>query len=339
MTIKEIAKLAGVSVATVSRVINNTGSVKPETTEKIKEIIKEINYVPNSLARSLSTKKSDTIGVVFPNINNPFFGEIIKGITMEADKFGLQIIFLDTCNSFQKERDALLTLRKHQIAGLIMTPLNENKAEIYNDVLGSLNVPVVMVDRENKKLPCDGVFLANELAAYNLTSLLTKNGHKNIGMICCPHDTKPGRERLDGYKLALQSSKIDYDKEKVFFGDFTWDSGYNITKDILENHKDITGVFIANNMMTVGAIKAIKEAGLSIPEDISIVAFDDVEILSILGIGMTCAYSPTQDMGINAVQMLYEKINSKEQSTEPEKRTLLPEIIDRGTHVFPKNRK
>lgn len=337
VTIGDIAKKAGVSLATVSRVLNNSGYVKLETKEKILKVIKELNYTPSAIARSLSKNETNTIGVVVPDINNPYFGEIIKGVSSIADENNLNIILFDTDENIQKELKALSVLKQQRIKGVIITPTsaeNDFNSE-YLNTLENLGTPIVLVAGEIKYSNLSGVFVDNIKGAFEGVEALIKEGHKKIGIITGRLSSKPASDRLLGYKKALALNDIPINENYIFNGEYKKENAYKITKEIL-NMKDEerpTALFISNNMMTLGCMKALLEENKRIPEDIAIVSFDKVEILNMLGINISYIDDSTKDLGKTAMKMLVENIKQKEKH-ETKRITLPPKLYLNGSEKY-----
>lgn len=335
VTIKDIAEQSGVSLATVSRVLNNSGYVKQETRDIIEKTIKELNYTPSAVARSLSKSETNTIGVVVPDINNPFFGEVIKGIATIADKESLNIILCDTDEDINKEYKSLEMLKQQRIQGILITPTSDDNQfnGEYLSALESLGIPVVLIDRDVKYSNFDGVFLDNINGAYEATEALIKEGHKKIALIAGPETSKPGRDRVRGYEKAMLMNKIPIDKNYIFHGDFKLDSGYNFTKRILKMNDKPTAIFVCNNMMNLGCIKALIEENIKIPDDMALIGFDEIEILNVLGMKISVVNRPTTEMGRVAMDMLLHRLKNKEDK-QTKRITFSPKLILKGSEKY-----
>lgn len=335
VTISHIAKEAGVSQTTVSRVLNNSESVKEETREKVLKVIKELNYTPSAIARSLSTSKTNTIGVVVPDINNPFFGEVIKGISEEADKHDLNIILCDTNDSLNKELKALKLLKEQRIQGVIITP-NSVEDEFngeYLKILENLGIPVILLEGEVKYSNFSGVFIDNIKGGYQGTEALIKAGHKKIAIITGRIKTLSAKNRLVGYKKALAMNNIDIDEKYIFYGDYRRETGYSIAKQIMNMEDRPTAIFVSSNLMTFGAIKAIYEENYKIPEDIAIMGFDNIDVLDIIGMNISYVNGPSTEIGKRSLRMLMEGLD-KSKHKEMEKVTLMPQLILKGSEKY-----
>jgi len=330
--IRDIAREAGVSSTTVSRVLNGSGYVKEETKALVLKIIKEFNYTPSAVARSLSNNETNTIGVIVPDIENPFFGKIIKGISSLADERNLNIILCDTNENISKEMKFLNMLKEQRISGIIITPTNDIN-EVNNEqlsVLENMGIPIVLVDRDVKHSNFDGVFTDNIGGAYEATNALIKEGHRKIAIITGPNTSKPGRDRLTGYKKALRMNDIELNEEYLFYGDFMLESGYLCTHEILKMEDRPTAILVCNNMMNLGSIKAIYESKLRIPQDMAIIGFDEVQMLDVVGLNISVVSRPNNDMGKKAMELLLKKMNTKEH-TGTVRITLLSKLILKGS--------
>lgn len=332
VTISDIAKEAGVSQATVSRVLNQSGYVKEETRKKILNVMERLNYSPSAIARSLSTNKTNTIGVVVPDINNPFFGEVIKGISEVADKHGLNIILCDTDESMEKEVKALKVLKEQRIQGVIITPSSaeDDFNSEYLSVLENIGIPVVLVDGHVKYSTFSGVFADNIKGSFEGTEALIKNGHTKIAIITGRMNSRPAQDRLSGYKKALAMNSIAIEDKYIFIGDYKQSGGYYLTKEILKMDDRPTAIFVSSNMMTLGCVQALVEEKVKIPEDMAVIGFDNVEVLNIAGMNISYINGPNKEMGKRGMELLINALNS-EGKAEMKTITLAPELILNGS--------
>lgn len=332
ITIKDIARKANVSPSTVSRVLNDSGYVKEETRLKINEAIKEMNYTPSAIARSLSRRETNTVGVIVPDITNAYFGEIIQGISHVAEANDLNIIFYNTDNNLEKEIKALNILKEQRIKGVIMTPgFGAEKAnEIYKDTIESLNCPVILVAADIKGTNLNGVFVDNIKGAFESTNLLVKENHKQIGIMLGLIGSEPISERLKGYKKALEYNNIKVDKKYIYYSDYSMETSYKLTKKILESKDKPTALIICTSRMTMGVLKAIQEAKMKIPEDISIISSDKNELLDIFGVNITYIDECPVELGKKSMEMLCDIIKNK--SYNENRRIIIePKIKIRGS--------
>jgi LacI family transcriptional regulator len=342
-TIKDVAKKAGVSIATVSRVLNNSGYVKEEKRKIILDAARELDYNTSMYENKAYEKtEKDIIGVVVADINNPFFSEAIKGINKVADQNRMNVLICDTDESPEREIRLLLTLRRERVGGIIVTPASE--AVEYNSEylkeLKNLGIPVVLLDRDVKLSGFDGVFLDSFKGTLNAVQTLIDNGHREIAIIAGLITSKPGIDRLNGYMEAFRLNKLPIKEEHILYGDFKTESGYYLTNKLLENRKEVTAIFSSNNLMSVGCLRAITEKGLKVPDDISLISFDDFYLFGTYGLEISAVARPTTQMGVEAATILMEKVKKgKKYKEHISKRIILtPHLVLRGSEVYPKNR-
>jgi LacI family transcriptional regulator len=314
VTIKEIAKLAGVSKSTVSRVLNNSGYVNEETRQKIEEVISEQEYSPSAAARSLSKKETNTIGVIIPEIDNSFFGEVLKGITEVADSRDFSIISCDTQNSGEKEFHALRMLEHQRVRGVIITPamgyLDIASVIKFKKMLAKLNVPVVIVDRDFDHSSWDTVTYENYQSGYLATKSLIDAGNKTIGFIQGDMELKIAKDRFKGYLDAMAESNMEIDYRYVYEGDFTIDAAYKITKNAIETGVLPEGIVTSNNRTTLGFMKALREKGMFIGKDIAVVGIDHVPLIDIFTDHFSCISRDTEEMGRMSMKLLLERMEN-----------------------------
>ena len=289
--------------------MNNKADVSDKTREKVLKIIDRLNYNPNSIARGLVMNKTYTIGLIVPDISNAFFAEIAKAIEDELREYGYSVIFCNTDNDKDREKESIDLLRSKQVDGLIGAFSHDSKDEVL--ALGKAGFPIVQIDRlvDDSQIP--SVIIDNILSGYEATEYLIKKGHRRIAHITGALDTNTGIRRAEGYRKALQEYGIEIDEELVMEGDFSQESGYLAMKEILERNKDLTAVFAGNDMMALGAYRAIYAAGLKIPEDISIIGHDDFTLASLVSPALTTMQQPIYKIGKVAASLLIDIIKGK----------------------------
>lgn len=334
VTISDIAKRAKVSAATVSRVLNNSGYVKEDTKVRILAAIKEMNYTPSAIARSLSKSETNTIGVIVPDITNTYFGEIIKGISDIAEKNNLNMILFNTDNCLDREIRALKLLKEQRIKGIIMTPgFGEEKCnDIYIKTIENLNIPIILASADVKFMKLNGVFVNNVKGGFDATNLLIKEGHVKIGIMTGLLSSEPQIDRFLGYQKAIKNSNISFDNRYVYQGDFKLDKAYELTKKLLNEKEPPTALVICSNMMTMGVIKALKEKNKEIPRDLAIVGFDKIDFLDIVGLNITYMEDCPIELGRASMEMLCEVIDSRNNNDSGLRRLIIsPQIVARGS--------
>ena len=332
ITIKDIARLCGVSVTTVSRVINNkTDSIGDETVKKIRSKIEEVGYKPNTVARSMITGKSHTIGLVIPDVRNPFFSELARGVEdyMNSHEYG--VFLCNTDSSMDKEHQYIDLLKGKFSDGMIFTTQNNYELSDYFSELIENKYPMVLIERYINGLEdLPGIYLDNRGGAEKVCRLITDKGHRQIACISGPGETTNARLRLEGYKDALSDAGIEINNSLVIEGDYRYGSGYRCMKKLLSEQRGrFTAVFACNDMMALGAYKALEEEGLRVPDDISLAGFDNIKFPDVLQPKLTTVDLPAYEMGARASEMLL-KIMNKTGLEEPVYRYSL-DVVDRGS--------
>lgn len=332
MTINDIAKLAKVSPSTVSRVLNNTGLVKEETKQRILQIVEESKFVPNAFARSLSNENLiNNVGLIVPNIDNPFFAALAEGVSEAADECGYNSFLFNTNEDVKKELRFLQTAQEQRLRGLLMVPVVENDT-VNRSCLLRIPIPVVMIDREAYHTNFDGVFSDDVEGAYNAVEALIRNGHTRIAEIMGPLTTKPGRARLEGYRQALEGHGIPYREEYVVEGRFQKEESYEGMQKLMNLKEPPTAIFAANNLTSIGVLKYLKEHGLRLGRDISMIGYDDIEVLEYTDINLSTVSRPVQRMGYDAMMLLHERITHTDHRNGARKRIYLgAQLILRGS--------
>lgn len=314
LTIKEVAELAGVSKSTVSRVLNNNGYVGEETRKRIEAVIQEYQYRPSATAVSLSRQEGSTIGVIIPEIDNSFFGEVLKGINEVADQNDFSIICSDTQNSGEKELKAIGAMEQHWVRGVIITPaMGYGDYESVNKLkaaLAKLDVPVIVVDRDFDYSPWDTVYFQNYESGYLAAESLIHAGSRKIGIIQGDMQLKIARERFRGYQDAMMANGIEPDEQYILKGNFTVERAYQLTKEMLEQKELPDAMVTCNNRTSVGFLKALIEKGLEIGKDIGVVGIDQVPMLDILGFPFSCVSRDTIEMGRMSMRLLMERMEA-----------------------------
>ena len=305
MRIQDIAELANVSVATVSRVINNSEKVKEETRERISRIIKENNYYPNLIARNLSKNENNTIGVILPDIKNLYFASIMNEIINETNINGLNVILGCSNESFRLQKKYIELFLEQRVKGIIIavTQNSYDKTDFFEQMVSK--IPIVFIDRKIKK-EMPGVFFENMDSSYKVIENFIKDKRKKIGFLAGPQSISTARERLEGYKKALSDYNIEYDERLVLYGDFTLESGYRLGKRILKSRID--AIYISNNSMTLGFLKALKELNID-SKMLKIATFEDNEIIKFIDddiISYDIPFNKLSKMSIEILENLLE---------------------------------
>lgn len=309
-TIHDVARLAGVSTATVSRVINSPEAVRPVTREKVLLAMNKCNYKYNALARGFVTKKSNTIGLIIPTISNSVFAESTRGVQEYADQKQLKVILGNSYYDYSQEENLITVLRESQVDGLLITTTNL-KGEILKSLV-SENFPFVLLFSTIKNGPMSAVGVDNYRGGYMATEHLISLGHNRIGMVAGNFSmTDRSFHRWHGYKKSLRDYNIKYDKELLVQTDYSLRDGRDAIKKLLSLNSPPTAVFCSNDYIALGALKGAREMGLSLPEDLSIVGFDDMPTTSYMVPPLTTVRQPAYEMGKRAAEILHQLIEKK----------------------------
>ena len=325
VTIREVAESAGVSYATVSHVINNTRLVSPETRERVLAAMDALNYRPNALARSLRQGKTNTLGLVLPDSANPFFAEISRSIEDEAFKRGYSVFLCNTERDTQRELFYVDVLSNRQVDGIIFVAAGDQADSL--DFLLHRKMPVVMIDRNLSNVEVDAVLTDNQLGGYLATRHLLELGHTRIACIAGPSSITPSAERIIGYRKAIEEAGLSYDETLILRGDYHAQSGMEITNSILSMNPRPTAIFALNDLMALGTLRAAAEAGCSVPEDLAVVGYDDLEIARFTNPPLTTIAQPKKAIGVQAVNLLAARMSQK--NRPPSRLILPPELIVR----------
>jgi LacI family transcriptional regulator len=309
VTIRDVARLAGVAPITVSRVVNNLPGVSLSTRERVSKAIAELNYVPNAMAKSLRSQQSRTIALVLTDITNPFWTTVARGVEDTAARKGYNVIFCNTDEDLQKEANYLNILLQRRVDGMIVAPSSNDK-----DYLLSLkrhNVPCVLVDRRVNGFTADVVRSDSRQGARLLTQHLIDLGHRRIALLTGPSKVFTSRERLAGYLETLKKNNMQVDGDLIKEGMFEEEGGFQYTRELLGCEPHPTAIFAANLSIAIGALRALREAGLRVPEDMGLVCFDDLPQASLIYPFLTVWAQRPYAMGVAAAELLLDRMSSK----------------------------
>lgn len=301
-SISDVAEAAGVSIATVSHVINDTRYVSEEVTQKVKTAIADLGYMPSSLARGLAGKETRIIGVILSDISNPYFTSIYRGLESVFSAEGYELILANTGEQDSNQELVVRTMLSRQIDGLVIAPTGR-ESRMLNHLIAS-GIPVVLIDRDAPVENVSLVDLDNVTAAYQATSHLIEDGYHKIGIILGLPDVCTTQTRLEGYKMALESFNIPFREEYVVNGQSRIEGGYQSIKRLMQLDEPPNAFFTINNLMTTGALYAFRELELSCPRDVGLVGFDDHDWADIVTPPLTVIRQPTFEMGVKAAEIL-----------------------------------
>jgi LacI family transcriptional regulator len=306
-TIADVARLAQVSTATVSRVINGNTEVDPVLTDRVRIAIGELNYRPSRVARSLRTRRSSVLAVIISDIRNPFFTDMVRGIEDVAYAHNYSLVLCNAEDDPAKESDYLRLAVDEHMAGVVLAPASPTDTDL--KTLRAAGVPVVTVDRRLVDDDIDRVLIDNVGGAATAVEHLWQSGFRRIGCVSGPVALSTGEDRLAGYRKGLAAHGVDYDEQLVAFGDFHEESGIRAMRQLLALPEPPDAVFVANNLMTLGALDAIASTSLRVPEDIAIVGFDDMAWAPLLRPPLTTVGQPTYDVGAETARMLLSRLS------------------------------
>lgn len=326
-TIYEVSKLAGVSLATVSRVINNTVPVREATKVKVEAAMRELGYRPNSVAQSLASNRSNSIGILVEELGGPFYGELLSRIENEFRALGKHVIVAAGHSDAALERDSIEFLQSRSCDGLILHVESVDDDYLIN--LAEKGVPFVLINRLVEPIADRCIILDNERGGYLATEYLLKRGHRNIAYISGPMWKHDSQERYRGHQQALKDFSIDEDKELFFEGDFQETGGVNGLTHFLENKKTFSALVCANDEMASGAMTIAHEKGLNIPEQLAIIGFDNINFSHYTYPKLTTIDYPVAEMGQMAARWILKKVY--QQPIEELKAVFVPELIVRDS--------
>lgn len=304
--IRDVARLAGVAPITVSRVVNNSGYFSEETRQRVLAAIRELNYVPNHLARSLRSRQTGMIALIVTDITNPFWTTVARGVEDAASDAGFNLILCNTDESEAKQRRYVQALLEKQVDGILLVPAHNRADDI--EAIRRQSVTVVVLDRRLARVPADVVRCDSEEGAYQLTRRLLDVGHRRIALLTGPADVTTAADRAAGFCRALGEAGIAPCAETTLYGEFTIESGQALARQALASQPRPSALFAANNFLAIGALKALAEAGLAVPADMSVVGFDDLPTALVVEPVLTVAAQPAYEMGRRATELLVERL-------------------------------
>jgi LacI family transcriptional regulator len=326
-TIRQVADKAGVSATTVSHVINNTRFVSDVLRERVQRAMTELNYRPNTLARSLRLGQTHTLGLILPDSANPFFAEIGHAIEAAAFERGYSVILCNTENDPTKELLYTNVLENRQVDGMVFVATGRDHNALSTIVRNGL--PLVVVDRDLGSLGLDAVTTNNYQGGLLATQHLIELGHTIIGCITGPSDLTPSAERVTGYSHALREANLGGRETLLLRGDFHVPSGLEAATRLLRQDPRPTALFVCNDLMAIGALHAAAQLGLRVPDDVAIVGFDDIELASYTIPPLTTVCQPKQEIGHTAIQLILDRMASP--ARLPRHEILRPQLVIRAS--------
>ncbi len=332
-TLNDVAKLAGVSTMTVSRVINGSGYTSPAAQARVNQAIAELGYMPNVLARQLRSSRTKTLGLVLTDIANPFFTTIARGVEDAARAQGYAVMFCNTDESVDLELEYVRVLIQRRVDGVLLVPAADSSTSL--DLLRTHKLPVVVLDRRLRFGEADQVRADSEGGAYDAVRHLIDLGHREIAILVGPESVSTSADRVAGYRRAMIEAGLDPASQQIRFGKYTEASGHEMTCHLLAAPTRPTAIFAGNNFIAFGAMQALRESGLEIPDDMSIVVFDDLPQGWIIPF-LTVIAQPAYQIGKKAAELMLERLASDE-PIEPRTFVLRSSLIVRRSSAPPRS--
>jgi DNA-binding LacI/PurR family transcriptional regulator len=331
-TITEIAKELNISPSTVSRALNNHPAISSGTREAVIELAKKLNYQPNLLALNLLRKKTNTIGVIVPEITSYFFSSIISGIQDLLNPLGVNMIIGQSNESYEEEKSIIRTFASIMVDGFLISPSSETKNVDHLKILTDNNIPLVIFDRDCEGLDVDKVFVDEYKGAFEAVNYLIASGCRRIAHIAGPPTLSTARHRLEGYKAALSLHGIPVRYEYIVESKgFAPEHGIDPTKQLLALPDPPDAVFTINDGVAIGSMYVIKEAGINIPDEISVVGFDDDPHSCYFRPSLSTVWQPTYELGMLSARILMKRIRNQNDTIKIRIEKLFPELIIRGS--------
>jgi LacI family transcriptional regulator len=328
-TIKDVAKLAGVSTATVSHVINGTRYVSQELHTRVTEAMERLKYHPNRLAQSLRSGETKSIGLIVPDNSNPFFGEVARLCEDIGFQNGYNVILCNSGDSLEKEAAYINMLIAKQIDGVIFISTGSDSGALRE--LARLEIPVVITDRDAPDLNCDRVLVNNQHGGYQATRYLIELGHQRIACISGPEKLDTSQQRVKGYRRALKEAGLAAIPEYLVRGDFRFQSGEEVMQQLLQVDPPPTAVFACNDLMAIGALRALHQAGLQVPEQLSLISFDNIPFSSAVIPALTCIAQPVEELARTSMKLLLDHIKNTDRKRKPRRVILDPSLVERDS--------
>ncbi|MBO7748383.1 LacI family DNA-binding transcriptional regulator [Paenibacillus sp. MWE-103] len=330
-TIYDVAREAGVSIATVSKVINRTGKISEQTRARVTDIMEAMGYAPNLVATALSSKKTYMLGLLLPDISNPYFAELARNIEDRAHELGYNIVICNTDNRVEKERDYLTFLQQKGVDGVLLATGLAHPESL--DLLTDRKLPVTVIAREVPRSPVNTVLVDDYMGGLLATSHLLRLGHRDIAIIVESMDLESSRQRLKGYRAALAAHDVAFEGRRVAVSDFSVASGMDVAGAILDAADRPTAVFACNDLLAIGTIQAARARGIPVPGELSVVGFDNTFLCGIIDPALTTVGQPIRELGRQAVDLLHKQMGGEEPARQ--RVVLLPELVVRASTQAP----
>src|SRR6202158_5072578 len=326
----DVAREARVSVFTVSAVVNHKSHVGKKLRDRVEAAIRKLNYRPNLVARSLAKQRTHTIGMIVPDMANPFFPMVVRGAEDSAQKHGYNLLLCNSDDNLDKEERAIELLLSKRVDGILLTKAAEDFRPSLRQMIKEVGIPFVLVMRTYPKLTKDAVITDDYQGAYDAVCHLARSGRRRIGLVSGPLKVSNALARWQGFHDALKASGLAFEQELVVEGDYRIDSGFRAGHALLSHRPD--GIYVANHLMTIGLLQAAEEMGLSCPDDFGLVSFDDYPWLGVFRPKLTTVELPKHQLGSEAAELLIERISGSRQKAVVRK--LQPDVRIRESCGF-----
>lgn len=310
--ITELSQHLNLSITTVSRVLNGKGKIfriSEDTCERVLEAARQFNYSPNRIARGLKMHKSETIGLIIPDVGNPFFASVARIIETEARKNGYSLILADSLDNLDEEKELIRLLAGRKVDGIIIAPVGIESEHI--EKLSDTNIPVVVIDRHFPDKPISYVSTDNYRGAYDAVKHIIDGGHKRIACIQGIKGTTPNDDRIRGYLAAISDSGLETDEKLILGNNFGEKNGYECTLNLLAMPNPPSAIFALSNLISLGVMKAAQEKNVNIPNQLSLVSYDEQPYSAFLACPMTTVDQPREKIGFRSLEILFQMINTK----------------------------
>lgn len=334
VTIEDIAEKANVSPSTVSRALNHSALIGEETRRRVKKIAREMNYEKNELASGLVKGEGvGALGLIIPNISNPYYAELVRGVQDRANELGYGVFLGDTEASLEKERQLEVLLRRKKVDGMILASATVN--DPYVKELNNSAIPIILISRISRELETNFIKVDDVKGGRLAVEHLVDLGHKRIGFIGGPEDFSSAQDRRIGFEEVMEENELPINRSIVSHAQYTQEAGHNMVSAYISKQEKLTAIFCANDIIALGAIEALEREELSVPEDISIVGYDNISYARLPRIMLTTVSQPIYTMGCDAADSLIDvSENGKDKLIQ---RELTPDIIVRDSTTQPKS--
>ncbi len=323
-TIREVARHAGVAPITVSRVVNKSGYVSKDIRERVERSIAALDYIPNALGPSLRSKKTHIFALILSDITNPFWTTVARGVEDACNAHGYYVVLCNTDESQTKQDQYVSVMLRKQVDGFLLVPAQDTNETIR--AIQKQDIPIVVLDRTVSDVEVDIVRCDSEEGAYQLTRHLLQQGHRDIAVVSGPKEISTARDRVAGYRRAMEESGLPVDERNIHWGTFGHNAGYDATKEILTTTPRPTALLAGNNFIAIGAMHALTEAEVRVPQDMALVSFDEFPPGLTIEPFFTSVVQPAYQMGYRATELLLSRVQG--QTSEPFQEIILPvEIV------------